>query len=52
MVGVSIRTPCRQLFIELNILTLVSIHIMEAIRYIKEHHQFVDLNSNIHAHNT
>jgi hypothetical protein len=52
MVGVSSRTSCRQLFQELNILTLVSLYIMEVVCYIRKHHQFVDLNSNIHAHNT
>jgi len=25
---------------------------MEVIYYIRKHHQFVELNSNIHAHNT
>ena len=52
MVGVSTRTSCRRLFEELNILTLVSLYIMEVICYVKKHHQFVDLNSDIHAHNT
>ena len=52
MVGVSTRTPCRQLFKELNILTLVSLYVMDVICYIRKHHQFVDLNSNIHAYNT
>jgi len=52
MAGVSARTSCRQLFKELNILTLVSLYIMEIIYYIGKHHQIVDLNSNIHAHNT
>ena len=52
MVGVSSRTPCRQLFKEFNILTLVSLYIMKVTCYIRKHHQFVDLNSNIHAHNT
>jgi hypothetical protein len=52
MVGVSSRTSCRQLFKELNILTLVSLYVMEVTYYIRKHHQFVDLNSNIHAHNT
>jgi hypothetical protein len=52
MVGVSSRTSCRQLFQELNILTLVSLYIMEVICYIRKHHQFVDLNSNLHTHNT
>jgi len=50
--GVNTRTSCRHLFKELNILTLVSLYIMEVIYYIRKHHQFVDLNSNIHAHNT
>ena len=52
MVGVSTRTFCRQLFKELNVLTLLSLYIMEVISYIRKHHQFVDVNSNIHAHNT
>jgi hypothetical protein len=52
MVGVSSRTSCRQLFKELKIITLFSLYIMEVICYAKKHHQFVDLNSNIHAHNT
>ena len=52
MVGVSSRTSCRQLFQELNILTLVSLYVMEVTCYIRKHHQFLDLNSNIHAHNT
>ena len=49
---VSSRASCRQIFKELNILTLVSLYIMEVICYIRKHHQFVDLNSNIHAQNT
>ena len=36
----------------MNILTLVLLYIMEVICYIRKHHQFVDLNSNIHTHNT
>ena len=51
-VGVSSRTSCRQLFKELNILALLSLDIMEVIYYIRKRHQFVDLNSNIHAYNT
>ena len=51
-VAVSTRTSCRALFKELNILTLVSLYIMAVICYIRKHHQLVDLNSNIHAHNT
>jgi hypothetical protein len=52
MVGVSSRTSYRQLFKELNILTMVSLYILEVICYIRKHHQFVELNSNIHAYNT
>ena len=51
MVAVSSRTSCRHLFKELNILTLVSLYIMEVICYIRKH-QFVDQNSNNHAYNT
>jgi len=52
MAGVSARTSCRQLFKELNILTLTSVYIMEVICHIKKHHQLVELNSNIHDYNT
>jgi len=52
MVGVSPRTSCRQLFKEMNILTLVSLYILEVICYIRKHHQYVELNSNIHTYNT
>jgi len=51
MAGLSSRTSCRQLFKELNILTLVSIYLMEVICYKRKHHQFVKLNSNIRVHN-
>jgi hypothetical protein len=50
--GVNPRTPCRQLFKELNILSIVSIYILEVISYLRRHHQFVELNSNVHAYNT
>ena len=52
MVGVSSRTFCRQLFKELNILNLASLYILEVICYIRKHHQFVELNSNIRIYNT
>jgi hypothetical protein len=52
MVGVSARTSCRHLFKELNILTSVSLYIMEVICYIKKHHQPVELNVNVHNYNT
>jgi len=50
--GVNLRTPCRQLFKELNILTIVSLYILEVISYLRRHHQFVELNSSVHAYNT
>ena len=52
MVAVSSRPSCRQLFKELNILALVSLYIFDVICYIRKHHQFVELNSNIHTYNT
>jgi len=51
MVGVSSRTCCRQLFKELNILTLASLHILEAICFITKYYQSVELNSNVHTYN-
>jgi hypothetical protein len=48
--GVNPRTPCRQLFKELNILNIVSLYILEVISYLRRHHQFVELNSNVHAY--
>ena len=50
--GVNPRTPCRQLFKELKILTIVSLYILEVISYLRRHHQFLELNSNVHAYNT
>jgi len=52
MVAVSSRTSCRQLFKELNILTLVSLYITEIIPYTRKHQQFVELNSNISTYST
>jgi len=50
--GANPRTPCRQLFKELNILTIASLYILEVISYLRRHHQFVEDNSNIHTYNT
>jgi hypothetical protein len=52
MVGVSSRTSSRQLFKELNILTLASLHILEVICFIRKYRQSVELNSNVHTYNT
>jgi hypothetical protein len=51
-VGVSSRIFCRQLFKELNILTLISLYTVEVICYIRKHQQFVQIYSNIHTYNT
>jgi hypothetical protein len=52
MVGVNSRASCRQLLKELNILTIVFLYVLEVICYVRIHHQFVELNSNIHTYNT
>jgi hypothetical protein len=52
MAGVNLGTSCRQLFKELSILTIASLYILEVISYLRRYHQFVELNSNIHAYNT
>jgi hypothetical protein len=36
----------------MNILTTVSLYILEVISYLRRHHQFAELNSNVHAYNT
>jgi len=41
-----------QIFKELNILTLALLYILEVICFIRKFHQFVELNSNVHIHNT
>jgi hypothetical protein len=46
------KTPCRQLFKEFNILTIGSLYILKVISYLRRHHQFVELTSNIHIYNT
>jgi hypothetical protein len=40
-------TCCRQIFKELRILTIASLYNLEVISYLRRHHQFVELNSNI-----
>jgi hypothetical protein len=50
--GVSSRTSCRQLFKELNILTLVSLHIFEATCFIRKYCQYLEQNSQVHQYNT
>jgi hypothetical protein len=49
MAGVNLVTCCRQIFKELRMLTIASLYILEVISYLRRHHQFVELNSNIHT---
>ena len=51
MVGASSRTSGRQLFKELNILTLASLHILEVTCFIRKYCQSLELNSNVHNYN-
>jgi len=52
MAGVNSRTSCRQLFKKLNILTLSSLYILEVTCFIRKHCQSLELNLNVHCHNT
>jgi hypothetical protein len=52
MTGVNPVTSCRQIFKELRILTIDSLYILKVISYLRRHHQFVELNSNIHTYST
>jgi hypothetical protein len=51
MAAVNPVTSCRQIFKELRILTIASLYILEVISYLRRHHQFVELNRNIHTYN-
>jgi hypothetical protein len=52
MAGVNPVNSCRQIFKELRILTIASLYILEVLSYLRRHHQFLQLNSNIHTYNT
>jgi hypothetical protein len=52
MVGVSSRTSCRQLFKELNILTLASLYILGVTCSIRKYCQSLEQNSKVHKYNT
>jgi len=52
MVGVSSRISCRQLFKELNILTLASLYILEVNCFIRKYCQSLEQNSNVHNYST
>ena len=50
MVGVSSRMSCRQLFKELNILTLASLYIFEVTCFIRKYCQSLEQNSQVHQY--
>jgi len=50
MAGVNSRTSCRQLFKELNILTLSSLYTLEVTCFLKSYCQSLELNANVHNH--
>ena len=52
MVGASTRTSCRQLFKELNILTLASLYRLEVTCFIRKYCQSLEINSIVHNYNT
>jgi len=52
MSGVSSRTSCKQLFKELNILTLASLYIFEVTCFIRKYCQSLEQNSKVHQYNT
>jgi len=52
MVGVSLRTSCRQLFKELNILTLSSLYIFKETCFIRKYCQSLEQNAKVHQYNT
>jgi hypothetical protein len=51
MTGASSRMSCRQLFKELNILTLASLYVLEVTCFIIKYCQSLELNSNVHNYN-
>jgi len=52
MVEVSSKTSCRQLFKELNILTLGSLHILEVTCFVRKYCQSDKQNFKVHTYNT
>jgi len=52
MAGVCSRTSCRQLFKELNILTLASLYIFEVTCFVRKYCQSLEQNYEVHEYNT
>jgi ammonia channel protein AmtB len=51
LAGVSSRSSCRQLFKELNILTMASLYILEVTCFIRKYCK-LEKNSQVHQHDT
>ena len=52
LAGVSSRTSCRQLFKDLNILTMASLYILEVTCFIRKYCKFLEQNTQVHQHDT
>lgn len=52
IVGVSLQTSCKPLFIQMKILTLPCLYIFYLVTNVKKNHCLYTLNSDIHSHNT
>ena len=52
LAGVSSRKSCRQLFKDLNILTMASLHILEVTCFIRKYCKFLEQNTQVHQHDT
>ena len=51
MIGVNSRISFKQLFKEIKILTLASLHILEVTYFIKKYCQSLELKSNVQEYN-
>lgn len=50
--GIGNRDSCRNLFMELNILTLPSLYILQCLLHVKKHFNELKMHSDLHDHNT
>jgi len=50
--GANVCDPCREIFIEFNIMTLPSVFIYYSLLYVKENLQMYQLRKNTHKHDT
>jgi hypothetical protein len=52
LAGLSLKTSCRQLFKNLNMLTMASLYILEVTCFIRKYCKFLEQNNQVHQHNT